>query len=99
MDKTGAVSKANARANLNSEVERPLGRQRAIGFDDLFEVLPLNVFHHNVVGWTVIADIMHRHDIGMRQVSNTACLVAEASKERRITRQAGAQDFDRDSAP
>src|SRR5690606_6353454 len=96
VNQPGAVREANAGANLNRHTERPLDAERALGADDALQVLPVDKLHDDVVGRAIVADVVHRHNAGVRQVGDAAGFVAKTRQKGRVVGQAGPQDFDCD---
>src|SRR5690606_6778163 len=75
MDDTGAVGKADSRADLNREIQRPFDTKRPLRTDDLLQILPVYKLHDDVMGDLasrvgIGADIVQRDNIRMGQISD-----------------------------
>src|SRR4029077_4428317 len=93
MNHSFAMRLAQRFGNLHAVLENLRERQRT--FDQsIGERLSLEQLHHDVV----VADVIKRADVRMRQMRNRLCLTLEADLELCVLCEFGGQNLDRDVA-
>ncbi len=91
----GGVRGGQGQRSLSEDRAGLLRRHRAAG-DELRERLSLDELHHEVGVAAVLAVVVDRRDVGMRQGCGMPCLIPEAVGERRLARGVRAHDLDGD---
>ena len=81
--------------DLDSKSKHLLQRQRSAG-EALRQRLPLEVLHHQVLDAVLIADVVERADVRMRQLRDRLCLPLKALPDLGGRGQVRGQDLDRD---
>ena len=83
-------------ADLPDQFQRLVGIQAGV-FHDAAEVGAVNVFHHKKeVAFARLAEVIDRHDAGVVEPGQRACLAFESVHELLVGRQFGGQELDGD---
>ena len=97
MDDAGAVRVGQAAAHVLDDAQLPGDGQTRTALHDGPERLARHVLHHDVRRVVVLADLEHRHDVGVAQAPGRARLAGEALAQLRAV-EAVAQQLDGDEA-
>src|SRR5215469_8536530 len=77
VDHSVAVSVIQAVANQYHEAELLRKQQVASAADDRFQGFPFDIFHHQIGGATIVAEIVHRDNIRVLQSAGGLGLTVE----------------------
>jgi len=89
----------NTGADFDGNTECPVDRKWGGGTNQAFEVLPIDIFHDDIMGVSILPDVMNCYNVRVRQIRYVARFLAESLQELRVVRQAGAQNLDSDGSP
>lgn len=95
MDDTTAVGVAEAPHDLGDEVQRLPPVQLAPLFHILLEGDAVDQLHDDIFHIAAPGHIVHRYDVGVRQLGNSLRLRVEPAAELLVLRQIAFQNFDR----
>ena len=102
VDDAVLVAEVQRLAGVGDDLDRALGRHRALGVHDVAQRDPVDVLHHDVgqrpVRGLGLAGVVDRDDGGMVQRGGVLRLAAEPQIEAGVAGQVGAQHLDRDVA-
>jgi hypothetical protein len=94
----GAVRGGERGDDRLQQRERPRRRHRALLGDGVAQGVPGDQLHRQEDGAVVLALVVDRHDVGVRQLGRGARLAHEAGGEVGAVTEAGVHDLDRDGA-
>ena len=83
--------------NLDRVLQHLLQRQRTF-HEPLRERLAFQIFHHQIIGPVLLADVVKRADVGMIQAGNRLCFALESLAQFGTIRKMRRQNFDGDSS-
>src|SRR5579875_3551573 len=95
MDESVQMRVVERGGNLSDDERGALDTKRALAIDQLFEVSPRDIFHHDVAGLAILSDIVDADDIRMGQSRGRLRLSLEPGQKVGISAELVAQNLDR----
>ena len=91
-----AVGEPQGSGHIGGDVGGPVRMDAALVLDRLGQAVALDVLHDDEVGATLLAPVVDRDDVGVREIGSGLRLPAEALHEGGIGGELGKQDLDGD---